>query len=521
MTPQSSLEIKGNFLTHPFAELLAEIAVARLHGSLRVADKDRKCVVYFKGGRAVFAVSNARSSRLFTTLLAREKITKEELALIPEFENDLELTTYLTEKQLLTKYEYYELFTQQIEAILADLLVWESAEWTFSHLARVRDGLEFRIDITRLLVNFGRSMPVDKMLGRFRSLDEKFSRTEVPETVFNLKPDEAFVLSCADSGPLSATDLLSAAGMSQPDALHAIYTLWLGGLLARGDWQPAFSAESVYSMRSARIEIKREAKMPGVAEVTPAKEEKEETTPEVVPEAPKTPEVTLSLEDYLERAESAETYYDILGVEIKADVDELKRAYFALARKFHPDRYHSVGGETLERIQHAFSELAQAHETLKNPESRELYDFRMRKELADREMARKAGTAGNSQQSLQFAQASENFEHGYTLLMDGEPLAATQFLARAAHYAPKNARYRAYYGKALSGDEKQRHKAEAEMQAALKIEPNNATFRLFLAEFYVRYNLLKRAEGELTRLLALHPNNREASEMLEGLKVVK
>jgi len=56
------------------------------------------------------------------------------------------------------------------------------------------------------------------------------------------------------------------------------------------------------------------------------------------------------------------------------------------------------------------------------------------------------------------------------------------------------------------------------MQAALKIEPNNATFRILLAEFYIKFNLPKRAEGELTRLLALAPNNREARNMLESLK---
>ena len=120
---------------------------------------------------------------------------------------------------------------------------------------------------------------------------------------------------------------------------------------------------------------------------------------------------------------------------------------------------------------------------------------------------------------MQFTQALESFDRGFGLLMEGEAEAAAPFLARAAHYAPKNARYRAYYGKALSADAKQRHKAEAEMQAALKIDPNNEAFRLLLVEFYIHYNLPKRAEGELNRLLALFPHNREARELLEGLKV--
>lgn len=521
MTAQPETEIKGNFLTHPFAELLAEIAAARLHGSLRVSDKSRKCVVYFKDGRVVFAVSNAKSSRLFDILLKRNKVAKEDLARIPNFQNDFELTAFLQDKRLLTSSECDRLFAEQIEGILVDVLAWESGDWAFNYLARVRDGLEFDVDVTRLLVDFGRCLAEDKMLLRFRSLDESFSRAPVTDTGLHLQPDEAFVLSRAEGGSLSASSLLSVAGMSEPAALHAIYTLWLGGLLVRTDWQSAFSAEKVAAMRSARLEIKREAKMPSfVAEpVVPTNGSKKDvpSSKADVPETPSTrePEITLSLDDYLKRVEGAETFYDILGVDSKAEVEDLKKAYFALARKFHPDRYHAEGGETLRRVQHAFSELAQAHETLKNPASREMYDYRMRKELADREEAQKAG-AGHA--SLQFAQASESFDRGFTLLMDGDAEAATPYLARAAHYNPKNARYHAYYGKALSADEKQRHKAESEMQAALRIDPTNKTFRLMLAEFFIQNNLPKRAEGELKRVLAIDANNREAVDLLAALK---
>ena len=86
------------------------------------------------------------------------------------------------------------------------------------------------------------------------------------------------------------------------------------------------------------------------------------------------------------------------------------------------------------------------------------------------------------------------------------------------HFNPKNARYHAYYGKALSADEKQKHKAESELQAALKIDPNNPTFRILLAEFFIQFNLLKRAEGELKRLLDLFPSNREARDLLDSLQ---
>ncbi|MBK9766648.1 MAG: tetratricopeptide repeat protein [Chloracidobacterium sp.] len=161
--------------------------------------------------------------------------------------------------------------------------------------------------------------------------------------------------------------------------------------------------------------------------------------------------------------------------------------------------------------------MTQAHEALKSPEAREVYDFKVRKELTDRKNVEESGVT--QQSSQQFQQAAECFERGYSLLLDQEPEASLQFFARAVHFDPGNARYHAYYGKALSTDTQKRHKAEGEMQAAVKIDPNNPKYRLMLAEFFIAMKLLKRAEGELTRLLALSPTNREARELLASLQI--
>ncbi|CAN5389475.1 hypothetical protein BH20ACI2_BH20ACI2_17150 [soil metagenome] len=512
MTPRPELEIKGNFLTHPFAELLTECARARLNGSLRVTERDKKCIFYFKNGNLVFAVSNARSSRLFDVLLRRERLSKEDIAKIPNFSNDFELAAFLQDKKLLSQDECDRLFIDQIEELVVEALTWPSSDWIFSPLARVRDGLAFPINTTPLLVEYGRCLSTEDMLGRFRSLDERFSRSGVQEINVGLSPDEAFVLSRADDGILTAASLVSVSAVSESSALQAIYTLWLGGLLDREDWQPAFSADHIAVMKNARLEIRTEAKLPRALN-----SEKEETS--VKPRAaPATPEVekVLTTEEYLQRVESAETFYDVLGVDSKADTDTIKRAYFGLARNFHPDRFHAEGGITFQRIQQAFTELAQANETLKNAETRELYDYRMRKELADRDKRRAAGDSG--QDAILKQQAADNFERGFDLLMNEEFEDAIQFFARAVHLAPQNARYHAYYGKALSSDPSQRYKAESEMQSAIKLDPDNPTLRILLAEFFIQFNLLKRAEGELNRLLSVFPSNEEARELLKSLK---
>lgn len=518
MTPKNTLEIEGTFLAHPFAELIAEFTQMRLDGSLRVTNGSKKCVVYFREGRLVFAASNARESRLFEILMKQGKLTKEDLGQVPNFQNDFELAAWLESKDRLSADERLQLFKGQIEAIVLDILSWQAGIWTFSSLARVREGLDFAIDTTRLFMDYGRCMNSDYVSTRFRSMSESFEATAADTTLAALTQEEAYLLSRTVGQPTPLSDLANAAALPQGMILHAVYNLWLGGFLTRSSWHSALPGDVVRSMLGAKLELKREAKIATVAPPMPIAVEDESPLEIPTDEVPKPKEVAITLDEYLARVETAKTHYDILGVDTKAEIAAIKRAYFGLAKIFHPDKFHSEGGEMFERVQHAFTQLTKAHEALKNTEARDLYDYRMRKEIADRQEAEAAGEEVVEARS-QAEQASLSFERGFSLLVDGDIEAALPFLARAVHYDASVARYHAYYGKALAQDEDKRHKAESEIQTAIKLDPESPTFRILLAEFFIQYNLIKRAQGELNRLLEKHPDNREARALLDGLQI--
>src|SRR5512137_1043877 len=61
-------------------------------------------------------------------------------------------------------------------------------------------------------------------------------------------------------------------------------------------------------------------------------------------------------------------YYAILGLKRDATADDIKAAYRRLARKYHPDVSKEKNAEE------KFKEMAEAYETLKDPEKRAAYD---------------------------------------------------------------------------------------------------------------------------------------------------
>jgi curved DNA-binding protein len=61
-------------------------------------------------------------------------------------------------------------------------------------------------------------------------------------------------------------------------------------------------------------------------------------------------------------------YYEVMGLARGATQDEIKRAYRKLARKYHPDVSKEKDAEE------KFKEMAEAYETLKDPEKRAAYD---------------------------------------------------------------------------------------------------------------------------------------------------
>jgi tetratricopeptide (TPR) repeat protein len=520
MSNQSRLEFKGSLCEHPLAELLIETTEASLTGSFRVSNGDQKMIIYLNQGEVVFAVSNMREHRLYSVALTEGLLSDEQVRSVSNVANDMELSDYLVENNFATQKDIHALTTKQINAILDHCLGWVDGEWAFNSLARIKTGINYSVDLNGLLVEFARKLKPDFAVSRIKADAELFGIKSDSPFHINLQSHEAFVLSRFESEFVTVGDLDIVSGLPADVTRQVLYILWLGGFLFRKNWDSVLSEERIASMLDAKLKLVVETKsnepVMTPVETTPAPELSDDEAKAIKEELQEIDEEQ-ALYAYLERVESAITLYETIGVERDAEKSQIKQAYFALAKKYHPDLFYKNADLHL-RMQVAFTNLAQAYETLKERESRELYDFKMRKELAEIAERQKAGIS-ETEASLnkQAEKAAENFQWGMNLLEEDEAREALQFFARAIHFDPNTAKYHAYYGKALSADNKSFHKAEGEIQNALRIEPENLKYRFMLAELFVQIGLKKRAEGELNRILLKMPGDKDALALLDSV----
>ena len=240
-----------------------------------------------------------------------------------------------------------------------------------------------------------------------------------------------------------------------------------------------------------------------------------------------------NVDAFLERLRYAESHYDVLGVENTAPPSELKTAYYELARRYHPDRFRKQDPALLTRMESAFARITQAYDTLRDDALRANYNAKLQARKRATQMtdatpkpstpaAEPTSTTPDATPAEPLISAAEraanDFKEGFAALEQGQRSAATGLFASASRLAPNEPRYRAFYGQMLAAQEHTRRAAETELQAAIKLDPGNAEYRIMLAQLFRDLGFVIRARGEAERAVAADPNSRKARELLRELK---
>jgi len=255
--------------------------------------------------------------------------------------------------------------------------------------------------------------------------------------------------------------------------------------------------------------------------------------PPLTPVEDKRDEIT-DAQSFLEQLGKAQTHYDVLDVSRESTGEQMKLKYYELARRYHPDRFRRAEAGLVRRLESAFARVTQAYDTLCDDRLRASYDAKLLARQKAQQLAESAPkpttpapekpaptTETKSESKVSAAErAEQQFKEGYAAFESGQKKVALGLFASAVNAVPKEARYRAFYGRVLAEHEDTRRAAEAELQAAVKLDPANGEYRVMLAELYRDLGFMLRARGEAERAVAADPDNRKARDLLRALKSV-
>ena len=94
----------------------------------------------------------------------------------------------------------------------------------------------------------------------------------------------------------------------------------------------------------------------------------------VSPQSLRTSSAELRLELTALAARSSGTHYEVLGVAPDAAASAIQSAFFALAKRWHPDRLRPELADLKDQATRVFARISEASQTLSDPSARRLYD---------------------------------------------------------------------------------------------------------------------------------------------------
>ncbi len=149
-------------------------------------------------------------------------------------------------------------------------------------------------------------------------------------------------------------------------------------------------------------------------------------------------------------------YYQILHLEEEATQSEIKRAYFATSRTFHPDANRHLDGELRDHCMRISKRVTEAYCVLRDPRRRKAYDAQreeeagaIRMQLAD---ARASHVKKDSEERQgRTAQGRQFYQKAAAALQRGDRLGAINNLQMALTFEPDNAFFKQQLAVAKAG----------------------------------------------------------------------
>ena len=430
---------------------------------------------FFEKG-AIFQVkTNQADERLGEILLKLERLPKEAHARIEEYiEPNKNLGEVLKARGVISGEDLAEALAHQIRDCVLNAFPFFDADIDFQEHGTFGDAVdEARISIP-LLIEYG----IRRMQGN-PVLQAALSRRSPVKGrltyAYLLTAEEKEILE-KFNGQDSAGDILKTLTMPPDQFWKSLYLFHCLGVVDIGG--------------ESRAPARPEPEAPPRAQAAPRKD-----VPQVIAEV-------LTFRDTL----PAMTLYQILDVPKTATDEDIKKAYFLMARKFHPDRFdRKVAADFKSQIDEVFDGITNAYRVLSNKESRRVYD------------AKAASTTAQEDAQDTYRKADTKFRQGKTLHGQGRYDDAIAYLEEAVRMRRDKGDYYLLLAMCESRIPAYVKKAEQDFLKAIQLEPWNAEGYVGLGMLYKTEGLQTKAIRQFEKALEAEPDHASAREALEEL----
>lgn len=401
--------IDGDLALTAMPQLLHNLYTLKATGLLHLEHGEVRKVVYFRNGYPIFARSNLLRECLGRMLVREGLITEEdcEESLRRLKESGRLQGTVLMEMGVLSPHQLHESLRCQVTEKLLEVFAWTGGTFRFLPAGHFKKGVT-AIDLSpATLIHEGvkrywEPLKVAAFLDAYA--DHYLTATANPHYRFQnmeLSDRDAQVLAeCR--GELRISDVLEKHPLARLDVERLLAALLMARII-----EP--------------VEL-------------PLQQPSDELSEEPQPVWAAGLRETI-LADH--RRMLAQDYFSLLGISREAGADGLRRAYYAIAAKHHPDRYvHAhLSADLQARVDEIFQHVRQAYETLSDPTRRRQY-----LETLDGRPSAPASAPVQAPQADVVAGA-EAFRKGQGLLGRGAYAKALPYLEQALAVSPDEPEY--------------------------------------------------------------------------------
>ncbi len=522
--------MQGDLTRDALGDVIRMLYVNRKSGILHLVQKKTSKRIYFRKGSMIFANSDIDNDRLGEFLIRQQIIDRAAFERASEVMRGTgnRFGRTLVELGFATTEEMEGKVVEQIQTIIYSLFSWETGEYRFEqHENPVDEDIVLNLSTADIILEGTRRM--DDMGKVRRALGDPsrvLQTTEDPLLLYQkmstLSQSEYFILSRVD-GLSSMADILSISPIGEEQTLRCLYGLVSAGVVEpKGGaspleeevlpdaWPPdsdLATAEPEYKPPlpspppppALRVEIPKPEAQLGMTSIEPPAE----------PAGPSAEEIAVR-EDIIEKHASLReaSLYDLLGVAVTANDGEIKRAYYVMAKKYHPDRHHSPylrGVHGL--LEELFGKITDAYQVLSSPLERSRYDERIRSEGAAA-VANAGGVPATEEVSegAKRRAAEDWYKEGKRHFDEMHFFDAIQCLREAARLHPKKNTHK-LLAQALTKNPKWLREAEEQYRLALKFDPFDAECYLGLGDIYETEGMSTRAQKMFEQAASYQPEN--------------